>query len=81
LQVINALIILFKFFATGFSSIIFGGQVNSDGTISYSFDFTSPLGQIFFFVLVLSLVLFFFYFILSFVTQKNTTLQSLFSLK
>jgi hypothetical protein len=62
---------LFHFFAAGFADKIFGGTVNPNGSISYSFSFTSGLGQIMTFALILSLVMFFMYFIIAFATGSR----------
>jgi hypothetical protein len=62
---------LFHFFASGFADQIFGGKVNPDGSISYSFSFSSQLGQIMTFTLILSVVLFFVYFIVAFATGSR----------
>ncbi|GMO13885.1 MAG: hypothetical protein Ta2E_03770 [Mycoplasmoidaceae bacterium] len=67
LQVINALVILFKFFANGFANQIFGGQMHSNGSITYDFNFSSPLGQVMMYVLIIAFMLFFVYWIMGFV--------------
>jgi len=69
LQVINALMILFRFFASGFMGTIFGGSF-VNGKISYSFN---PFGgsafeTIVFFVVVTSLIMFFIFLMASFIS-------------
>jgi len=69
LEVINALTILFKFFASGFMGTIFGGSF-VNGKISYSFN---PFGgstfeTIVFFVVITSLIMFFIFMMASFIS-------------
>jgi hypothetical protein len=66
---INALGIMFQFFSMGFSQAIFGAGTNPDGTVDYSFDYTTPIGQIMMLTLIAALIMFFINFLLTFRTN------------